>query len=157
MSTIHIAQGPGTEEITIPQLFAGETPPVQTRDVAFLAAQGAIPQYTPLMYVAASGTYVAWTAVADPTAGLANPVSAITAYAIPDQAVDQRCAVYTGGCFNVDAIAWPASTTEIDVEAALNATRNNSNLVFRKLLWSDQRVDPTDLDVGPGNQPPPEA
>jgi uncharacterized membrane protein len=64
--------------------------------------------------------------------------------------------VYIGGCFNVDAITWPASTTENDIEAAVNAAGHNSLLQFRKLLWSDKRVDATDLDVGPGNQPPPE-
>lgn len=153
-NTIHIAQGPGEESTTVPQLFAGDTPAVVTRDVPFVSAQGAIPQYTPLTFDPATGRYVAWTAAA--LAADALPISAITAYAIPDLAVDQRAAVYIGGCFNVDAIAWPASTTENDIEAAVNASAHNSLLQFRKLLWSDKRVDATDLDVGPGNQPPPE-
>jgi hypothetical protein len=154
MNTIHIAQGPGAESTTVPQLFAGDTPAVVTRDVPFLTAQGAIPQYTPLTFDAATGTYIAWTAAA--VAADALPISAVTAYAIPDLTVDQRAAVYIGGCFNVDAIAWPESTTEAHVEAAVNSSAHNSLLQFRKLLYSDKRVDATDLDVGPGNQPPPE-
>lgn len=155
MSTIHIAQGPGEESnLVVPQLFAGDTPAVSTRDIPFLTAQAAIPQYTPLTFVVASGTYVAWTAAAAPADAL--PIAAITAYAIPDLAVDQRAAVYIAGCFNVDAIAWPANTTEADIELAVNKAGHNSLLQFRKLLWSDKRVDATDLDVGPGNQPPPE-
>lgn len=146
-NTIHIAQGPIDEATgAVPQLFAGDTPAVVTRDVPFLTAQGAIAQYTPLTF--STGSYVAWAA--------GGPIHAITAYAVPDLAVDQRAAVYIGGCFNVDAIAWPAGTSEADIEAAVNASAANSLLQFRKLLWSDKRVDATDLDVGPGHQPPPE-
>ena len=152
MNTIHIASGPNAEDITVPQLFAGDSPAVATRDVKFVAAQGAIAQYVPLTLDPATGNYVAWS-VDDP----ALPISAVTAYAVPDQAVDQRCAVYTSGCFNIDAIAWPASTTEEDVDAALAVAGANHTLVFRKLLYSDKREAAGGLDVGPGNQPPPEA
>lgn len=152
MNTIHIAQGPGDESYTVPQLFAGDTPAVTTRDVPFLTAQAAIPQYTPLTFDAATGTYVAW--AADATV---QPISAVTAYAIPDLAADQRAAVYVGGCFNVDAIAWPAGVTENDIEKAVNASAHNSLMQFRKLLYSDKRVDATNLAVGPGHQPPPES
>lgn len=149
MNTIHIAQGPGDESYTVPQLFAGDTPAVTTRDVLVASAQGAIPQYTPLQFDAATGTYVAWAA--------GTAISGVTAYAIPDLAVDQRAAIYLGGCFNVDAIMWPAGTAEAAVEAAMNASTANSLLQFRKLLYSDKRVLASGLGVGPGMMPPPEA
>lgn len=148
MNTIHIAQGPNEEAVSVPQLIAGDTPAMVTRDVKVASAQGAFSQYVPLSFDAVSGNYVAWAAGAE--------ISAITAYAIPDLATDQRAAVYTGGCFNVDAINWPASTSEADVEAAMNAAGANSLLVFRKLLYSDKRVAAAGLAVGPGSQPPPE-
>lgn len=50
MNTIHIAQGPGDESYDVPQLFAGDTPAVVTRDVRVAASQAAIPQYTPLAF-----------------------------------------------------------------------------------------------------------
>lgn len=148
MNTIHIAQGPGDESYDVPQLFAGDTPAVVTRDVRVAASQAAIPQYTPLAFDDADGLYKPWAA--------GDVISGVTAYAIPDLAVDQRAAVYLGGCFNVDAIAWPASTSEADVELAMNAAGSNSLLQFRKPLWSDKRVAAGGLAVGPGNLPPPE-
>ena len=148
MSDIHIAGGPGLETTSFPQLFAGDTPAVTTRDVLVLAAQAAIPAHTPLSWDGVSGSYIAWVA--------GQEISAIAAYNIPDLAGDQRAAVYTAGCFNVDAIKWPASTSEAQVEAAMNAAGANSLLQFRKLLWSDRRVAQGGLGVGPGFSAPPE-
>lgn len=143
------AQGPGEEvALVVPQLFAGDTPPVTTIDVRFAAAQGAIAQYAPLQFDPADGLYKAWAAAA--------PISAVAAYPIPDQAIDQRAAVYVGGCFNVDAIAWPEGTSEEAVAIAMNHASANSKMVFRKLLFSDKRVAAGGLEVGPGDQPPPE-
>lgn len=147
-NTIHIAQGPGDESYTVPQLFAGDTPAVTTRDALVKSTQGAIPQYTPLSWDNTNGIYIAWVA--------GQEISAVTAYAIPDLAVDQRVALYFGGCFNVDAIAWPEGTSEADVESSMNASGANSLLVFRKPLWSDKRVLAGGLAVGPGHQVPPE-
>ena len=148
MNTIHIAQGPGAESYDVPQLFAGDTPAVVTRDVRVAASQATIPQYTPLSFDEADGLYKPWAA--------GGAISAVTAYAVPDLAVDQRAAVYLGGCFNVDAIKWPAGTSEADVEAAMHASTANSLMQFRKLLYSDKRVAAGGLAVGPGNTPPPE-
>lgn len=149
MSKIHIAEGPGDESITVPQLFAGDTPHVTTRDVLFKAAQGALPQYTPLSWDGVNGNYIAWAAGA--------AIAAVTCYDVPDQAVDQRAAVYVAGNFNIDAILWPAGTTEEQVHAAMVASGANSMLQFRKLLYSGERVADGGLLVGPGNQPPPES
>jgi hypothetical protein len=140
MSTIHIAQGPGAEDITVPQLFAGDVPAVATLDKHFPASQGAFAQYVPLSFDEADGLYKAWAP--------GDPISAITAYAIPDLAVPQRAALYTGGCFNIDAIAWPASTSEEQVDLACNIAGANSNITFRKLLYSGSRVLQTGLRVG---------
>lgn len=116
-------------------IMAGDTPPVATRDLLLVAALGAIPQYTPLSY--AAGAYKVWAA--------GEVVSAMTAYAVPDQAVDQRAACYTAGMFNIDAVNWPATTTEDQVAAATV----NSQVQFRKLLYSDKRVSKSGVLVGP--------
>jgi hypothetical protein len=134
---------PNAEETGIvPQLMAGDTPAFATRDVPILAAASAIPQYTPLKY--ASGAWAPWT--------VGTVIAGIAMYAIPNLADDQRAAIAVAGMFNIDAIAWPADTTEADVEAGSVGTP----LQFRKLLYSDQRVVKGDLLVGPDNQPPPE-
>ncbi|MBT9159038.1 MAG: hypothetical protein DDT26_00287 [Dehalococcoidia bacterium] len=148
MTTIHIASGPNTETTSFPQLFAGESPAVATRDILVAAAQPAIPQYTPLSWDAVTGTYVPWVP--------GQEISAVNAYAVPDLAVDQRVAVYVAGCFNIDAIRWPASTSEAQVELAVNAAGANSMLHFRKLLWSERRIAQGGLGVGPGFTVPPE-
>ena len=140
MSDIHIAQGPGEEVFSVPQLFAGDTPAVSTEDKHFAAAQGAFAQYVPLSFDPVDGLYKAWA-----PGGI---ISAVTAYAVPDLAVAQRAALYTGGCFNIDAIAWPASTNQEQVDLAVNAAGSNSKLAFRKLLYSDKRVLQVGLRVG---------
>jgi hypothetical protein len=143
--TMGIAAMPDAEEnLVVPQFYAGESPAAAHRDVLILAARGAIPQYSPLKSVA--GVWTPWV-VAD-----AAPVSGITLYAIPDLAVDQRAAVVVAGMINIDAVAWPAGTSEIEVETA----QAGSPLQFRKLLYSDQREIKGDLAVGPDAQPPPE-
>lgn len=143
------AQGPNEEvALTVPQLFAGDTPPVTTIDERIAASQGEIAQYAPLQYDPADGLFKAWAADA--------PISAVAAYPIPDQAVDQRAALYVGGCFNIDAIAWPEGTSEEAVTKAMFHASANSKMVFRKLLFSDKRVAAGGLEVGPGDQPPPE-
>lgn len=146
MNTIHIAQGPGTETYGVDQLFAGDTPAVTTEDKHFAASQGAFAQYVPLYFDPADGLYKTWAP--------GNILSAVTAYAIPDLAVAQRAALYTAGCFNIDAINWPASTNQEQVDLAANAAGSNSKLAFRKLLYSDKRV----LNVGlrVGEEAPPE-
>lgn len=141
--TLGIAAMPDAEDNGIvPQFLAGDTPRFSTRDVPILAASAAIPQYTPLTY--ATGAYAPW-AVGDPLAGIAM-------YAIPNLADDQRAAICVAGMINIDAVAWPADTTEADIDAASVGTA----LQFRKLLYSGQRVVKGDLLVGPDNQPPPE-
>lgn len=147
MSTIHIAEGPGDETTTVPQLFAGDTPAVVTRDIHVDGSQS-FAQYAPLTFDPADNLYKAWAP--------GGAISAITAYAVPLVAGGQRVAVYVGGCFNVDAIAWPTGTGEADVEDAMNANASNSLLQFRKLLYSDKRVAVSGLAVGPNVQPPPE-
>ena len=131
--------------VQVPQLMAGDTPALATRDVPILAAAAAIPQYTPLKSVA--GVWTPWLVADD------APIAGIAMYDIPNLGVDQRAAVAVAGMFNIDAIEWPADTTEVDVETY----SVGSPLQFRKLLYSDQRVDKTDLTVGPDAQPPPES
>jgi hypothetical protein len=111
-----------------------------TRDVLFPAALPAIAKYTPLSF--ATGAYKVWAA--------GEVIYGVTAYAIPNQAVDQRAAIYTAGMFNIDAINWPADTDEDDVAAATIG----SQCQFRKLLYSDKRVDQSGLLVGPAFEAP---
>lgn len=138
----YIASSPADEVFPasdIP-LFAGDTPAPVTRDVLFPAALPAIGKYVPLSF--AAGAYKVWAA--------GEQIVAITAYAVPDKASDQRAAVYTAGMFNIDAINWPAGTTEAQVEAGAA----NSQCQFKKRLYSDKRVTQSVTAVGPGNEAP---
>lgn len=149
-NTIHIATSGADEAFPgVQPIMAGDTPPMATRDVLFPLELGAIPQYTPLSFAAAvtgppaiTARYKVWAA--------GETISAMTAYAVPDQGVDQRAAVYTAGMFNIDAVTWPAGTTEDQVAAATI----NSQVQFRKLLYSDKRVVQGGLLVGPANTAP---
>lgn len=139
MDTIGIAQSFTDENTGVAQqVLLGEC---VSKDVLIPAALGALAQYVPLSWDDTNNAYKAWAS--------GEKVAAITAYAIPDSASDQRAAVYVGGQFNIDAINWPASTTEAHV---LDASAN-SPLTFRKLLFSGQRVDMS-VAVGPGNESP---
>lgn len=141
-NTIHIAEvGDDTFPANI-ELYAGDTPPVATQDVPIAAAVSPLAQYVPLSF--AAGAYKAW-AVGEELAG-------ITMYAVPDSAAVVRAAIAVQGMFNIDAIAWPAGTTEAQVLAA----SANSNMRFRKLLYSDKRVTVDGVLVGEAFQAPAE-
>lgn len=128
MSEIHYAESDVSDTGSRPpQLFAGDTPPVSTQDIAITVAGTALLQYQPLQMDGTTGAYEPW-AVAD---GL--PIAAITAYEAPIGT--QRIAVYTEGMFNIDAIVWPATTTEAQVQVAATM-----GCKFRKLLYSDKRT-----------------
>lgn len=142
-NTMNIAQSFTDNTFAADQpIMAGDTPPLSTKDVLIVAALGAIPQYTPLTFD--TGAYALWAA--------GDEVAAVTMYAIPDAGADQRAAVAVQGMFNIDAINWPADTTEDEVAAATI----NTGCQFRKLLYSDKRVDLSGLPVGPGNEAPTE-
>ena len=116
----------------IPQLFAGDTPALQTTDVLI---PGAHDQHVPL-----GPGYAAWAP--------GQPIIALTAYKV---AAGKRAAPYTAGCFNIDAIRWPSGTTEAQVQTATE----QSQLKFRKLLYSDKRTGNEVLgkDAGPAIVP----
>ena len=131
-----IASGPGVGNIGLPfTLIVGETPPVVTTPT--LLPAGARAKYTPL-----GNTYSAWAA--------GQPITGITAYATPGSVT---AAIYKAGCFNVDAINWPAGTTMAQVQAASLGT----NFEFRRLLYSDKPTGGENTLVGPGREagPPP--
>lgn len=111
-----------TSAKTVPQLFAAETPAPVTTDILFPA--GAVGQFVPL-----TTGYAPW----GPASG--DPILAVTAYAVPG---GTRAAVYHEACFNLDAIDWPAGTTEAQIQAATE----NSGLKFRKLLYSHKSKAP---------------
>lgn len=123
--TMGIAASEDLGESPVFQLFAGDTPAVVTVDV--LLPAGARAQFVPL-----GDNYGLWAA--------GQQVSGITTYATPGGV---RAAVYVEGCFNLDAIAWPAGTTEAQIQAA----SITSNLKFRRPLYSDKR---TGTEPGPG-------
>ena len=136
MNTIHIASGPNVETFGLPpQFFAGDTPPVSTQDFPFTVSGNAIPQYTPLKRVA--GVWSLWAA--------GDQVDAITAYEIPIGT--SRAAVYTAVMANIDAIKWPAGTTEVQAMAGMSG-----DIKYRKLLYSGQRTGNESAYVGPGNE-----
>lgn len=128
MGEIHIASSGPDETFTPPQLFAGDTPAVVTRDIEIPAALSAIPKNTPLSWDDTGNAYKLWAA--------GEKVAAVTAYAIPDSGSVQRAAVYTGGMFNQDAVAWPGGTTEAQIT---DAQSGSTVLQFRKLLYSAKR------------------
>lgn len=128
---IHYASSEDIGKSDVPQLFAGETPAVGTVDV--LLPSGAREQFVPL------GTdYGAWEA--------GQTITGVTAYKVPG---GTREAIYVSGCFNIDAIAWPAGTTEAQVQAGMAL----SQLKFRKLLYSDKR---TGTEPAPGGEAGPQ-
>lgn len=140
-NTINIAQSFTDDTFAADQpIMAGDTPPMATRDVLIVAAMNAIAQYVPLSF--AAGAYQLW--------AVGEIVSALTMYAIPNAAVDQRAAVAVAGMFNINKVAWPAGTTEDDVATATA----NGQVQFRKLLYSDKRVTLSGTLVGPAFESP---
>lgn len=138
--SIHYANGEVIPGSAPPQLFAGDTPAVVTQDIAITVATTALVQFQPLMLDGTSGAYVPW------AAGVGNEIAAVTAYAIPIGT--SRNAVYTAGMFNIDAIVWPATTTEAQVQISQTGMCR-----FRKLLYSDKRTGnegPPGTPAGPG-------
>lgn len=136
MDTIGIAQSfTDTNSGVAQQVALSE---ITTRDVLIPAALGAIAQYTPLSWDDTGNAWKAW--------AVGEKVAAVAMYAIPDSASNQRAAVAVAGQFNIDAINWPATTTEAQVADA----QSGGVLTFRKLLFSDKRisVDGSNL-VGP--------
>lgn len=101
----------------MPQLFAGDTPAIVTADVLI---PGNHEQFVPL-----GPGYAAWAA--------GQPIIALTAYKVT---AGKRSAPYLAGCFNIDAIRWPSGTTEAQVQTATE----QSQLKFRKLLYSQKRT-----------------
>jgi hypothetical protein len=136
MDTVNIAESfTDVNTGVAQQVYLSE---ITTRDVAIAAALNAIPQWTPLSWDDTANAYKLW--------AVGEKIAAVTAYAIPDSASIQRAAVVTHGVFNVDALNWPATTTEAQVQDG----QSGNSLQFRKLLSSDKRisVDGSNL-VGP--------
>lgn len=130
---IHIASGPNEEVVGVDTLLAGDVPAFGTRDAVFAASVG---QYVPL-----DASLNTWAA--------GEPIAALSAFAT---VAGERKSIIISGCFNIDRINWPAGTTEAQVEAAMLAAGSNSNLVFRKLLYSDKRTGLESTLAGPGNE-----
>lgn len=126
----HYAEVEKVDAPNVDGLFAGDAPAPSTIDVELTVTGTALQQFVPLQRSEA-GAFEPWAA--------GNEIAAITAYGVP--VGTSRAAVYVAGCFNIDAIRWPADTTEAQVQAAARGM-----LVFRKLLWSDKRT---------GTEPPP--
>ena len=128
----HYAEIDRADSPAVDGLFAGDTPSPSTIDVAITVSGAALQQFVPLQRNDTTQAFEPWAA--------GNEIAAITAYGIP--VGSSRAAVYVAGCFNIDAIRWPGSTTEAQVQAAARGM-----LVFRKLLWSDKR---TGTEPAPG-------
>lgn len=141
-NTIHIAEAGDETFGANVTLIAGDTPALVTRDVPISAAVSPLAQYVPLSFDSVGGAYKAWAA--------GEAVAGLTMYAVPDKAGEQRVAIATAGMFNIDAIAWPAATTEDQVLAATA----NSQMQFRKLLYSDKRNSTSGLLVGENYEAP---
>lgn len=132
-----VASGPIEENLgRPPQLYAGDTPPLSTQDFTITVATTAIPQYTPLRR-AADGAITPWVAGA--------AVFAVAMYPIP--VGTSRAALATEAMFNIDALAWPAGTTEVQAMAGMSG-----NVKYRKLLYSDKRTGTEPTTSGPGSE-----
>lgn len=108
------------------QLFAGESDIVTTQGVllegvAYVGGQV-------LGRITASGKF----AKHDPAASNgAEKAIAILAYDVATPTVNKKEAIYVGGVFNMDALAWNAATdTDLERAAAFDGT----NIVAQKLL-----------------------
>ena len=128
----HYAEVEKVDAPAVDGLWAGDTPSPSTVDVLLTVTGTALGQFVPLQRSEA-GAFEPWAA--------GNEIAAVTGYGIPVGA-NQRAAVYVAGCFNIDAIRWPADTTEAQVQAA-----QTGMCVFRKLLYSDKR---TGTEPAPG-------
>lgn len=137
MSTdIHIASGANAEDFSLPpQLYAGDTPAVVTQDFSITVSGTAIPKHTPLKRD--GGNHVPWTA--------GSEVAAVAACDLP--VGTYRKVLYTAAMFNIDALKWPAGTTEAQADAA-----QTGMIRYRKLLHSDKRTGNESQYVGPGNE-----
>lgn len=124
----HYAEVEKGDTLAVDGLFAGDAPAPATQD---LPLTGPLQQFVPLQRTE-TGTLEPWAA--------GNEIAAITGYAVP--AGTARAAVYVAGCFNLDALRWPADTTEAQVEAA-----QTGKIICRKLLYSDKR---TGTEPAPG-------
>lgn len=126
MDTIGIAESfTDTNSGVAQQVVLSE---IVTRNVIIPAALNAIAQYVPLSWDDTANAFKLW--------AVGEKIAAITMYAIPDSASPQQAAVAVSGQFNIDAINWPATTTE----AQVNDGQSLGVLTFRKLLFSDKRV-----------------
>lgn len=136
------ASGPAPVDIGLPpQLYAGDTPPLSTQDFSITVTGAPIPQYTPLQRSAA-GVITPWAAGA--------AVFAVAMYPIP--VGTSRAALATEAMFNIDALAWPAGTTEAQAMAGMSG-----NVKYRKLLYSDKRTGGEPTTAGPGSEAGPSA
>src|SRR6188768_2068532 len=118
-NNLGIARGVTNEGATPhPQLMASDTPQIADVDVIVPAAQ--------LQFVPLGPGYAAWAA--------GDPIIAVTMFQIVG--TNQRKVVRVAGCFNIDAIRWPAGTTEAQIQVATEG----SQLQFRKLLYSQKRT-----------------
>ena len=104
-------------------LMAADTPAIADQDFAITVATNPIPQFYPLMLSA--GAIVPWVA--------GNPIYGVSLYLMPVGV--QRAAIRVAGMFNIDAMRWPVSTTEAQVQSA-----QTGMVRFRKLLYSDKRT-----------------
>lgn len=133
--SVHYAQGANVEDTGLPPaLVAGDTPALVTQDFV-LNVSALIPQYTPLM--SSGNNFVPWTA--------GNEVAAIAPFDLEPGVY--RKALITAVMANVDAIKWPAGTTEVQADAA-----QTGMIRYRKLLHSDKRTGNESVYVGPGNE-----
>lgn len=134
---IHYASGANSETTSLPpQLIAGDTPAVATSDHRVVRAGTPIGQFVPLTRDATNG-FVPWS--------VGETVDAVSAYAIPVGTT--RVALYDAAMFNIDALNWPANTTEAQAQAGLTGM-----IRARKLLYSKQRTGNESAYVGPGNE-----
>lgn len=118
-----------------PQLFAGDTPAVVTRDVAITNA-ALWPQFRVLQRNSSTQAWELWVA--------GNEVAGVTAFDIP-VGTNVRKAIYLAGMFNIDYLVWPDGTTEAQAEAGLRGM-----IQARKPLYSDKRTGNEQLGVPAG-------
>lgn len=107
------------------ELLAGDTPALVSLDgVAGALGAAGLPAWTPVVYDRATG------AISAAEHGTAAP-NAVTAHAVtPGSPAGSAVAVYSVGCFNINALNWPAS---FDTEAKRRAAFDLSAcLIFVK-------------------------
>lgn len=110
-------------------LFTGHEPAALTVDMTVAASQ-TIPALTPVGFDGSGDLVPAVSGGGSPIAAIGITVCAVTT---PGSGTKKAIPVYRGGCFNPDALNWPASyDTDAEKFGAFNGAPTPTNIIIRR-------------------------